>query len=448
MTSGSVESTWIGDGLRERDALDDAAHLLVLVVALDERDAQVEHVGAAVDLVLGDLVEAVVVVGQQHLLGLARALRVDALADHRRARLLHERRRGDHRADVDRARRGARLRAASVQALGERADVVGRRAAAAADDAHVVALDEVDERLGELLGPLGEDRLAVGPLDRDAGVRHAGDRHRRVLAEEADRVAHVLGAGRAVQPDRGDVERLERRQHGRDVGAEQHLAAVGQQRDVRLDRDLAADLLHRRAGAEDRGLDLEDVLRGLDEDEVDAALDEPGRLLGERVGERAEGDVAERRVVGGGQEAGRSDRAGDEALVAGDLARDLGGAAVDLDGLVAQAPLVELQPAGLEGAGLQRVRAGLEEALVDVLDDVRAVEHEHLVRAAGQLVVLLEREVELLQRGAHPALEEDDVGADGRGVVAHRPLRLGDRRAATLLTRQVRAVRRRSRDAS
>ena len=158
-------------GLRERDALDDAAHLLGLVVALDERDAEVEHVGAAVDLVLGDLVEAVVVVGQQHLLGLARALRVDALADHRRARLLHERRRGDHRADVDRARRGARLGAAAVQALGERADVVGRRAAAAADDAHVVAVDEVDERLGELLGTLGEDRLAVGALDRDAGVR-------------------------------------------------------------------------------------------------------------------------------------------------------------------------------------------------------------------------------------------------------------------------------------
>ena len=49
--------------------------------------------GAALDLVLGDLHEAVVVVGEQQLLGLARALRVDALADERRARLLDERRR-------------------------------------------------------------------------------------------------------------------------------------------------------------------------------------------------------------------------------------------------------------------------------------------------------------------------------------------------------------------
>ena len=80
-------------GLGQRDALDDLAHLLVLVLALGQRDAEVEHVGAALDLVLGDLHEAVVVVGEQQLLGLARALRVDALADERRRGLLHERRR-------------------------------------------------------------------------------------------------------------------------------------------------------------------------------------------------------------------------------------------------------------------------------------------------------------------------------------------------------------------
>ena len=79
--------------LRQRDALGDLPHLLVLVGALGQRDAEVEHVRAALDLVLGDLHEAVVVVGQQQLLGLARALRVDALADERRRRVLDERRR-------------------------------------------------------------------------------------------------------------------------------------------------------------------------------------------------------------------------------------------------------------------------------------------------------------------------------------------------------------------
>ena len=84
ITSGSVESIWIGAGWVSETFLAVIAHLLVLVLALGERDAEVEHVRAALDLVLGDLHEAVVVVGEQQLLGLARALRVDALADERR----------------------------------------------------------------------------------------------------------------------------------------------------------------------------------------------------------------------------------------------------------------------------------------------------------------------------------------------------------------------------
>ena len=55
--------------LGQRDPLDDGAHLVVLVLALGQRDADVEHVGAAFDLVFGDLDEAVVVVGEQQFLG-------------------------------------------------------------------------------------------------------------------------------------------------------------------------------------------------------------------------------------------------------------------------------------------------------------------------------------------------------------------------------------------
>ena len=60
--------------LGQGDALGHLAHLLVLVLALGQRDADVEHVRAAGDLVLGDRDEAVIVVGQQQLLRLARAL--------------------------------------------------------------------------------------------------------------------------------------------------------------------------------------------------------------------------------------------------------------------------------------------------------------------------------------------------------------------------------------
>ena len=107
ITSGSVESIWIGAGSESETFFTSVAHLLGLVLALGQRDAEVEDVRAALDLALGDLQQAVVVVGEQQLLRAARALRVDALADDRRARLLRERRGGDHRGDVGGAGPGA-----------------------------------------------------------------------------------------------------------------------------------------------------------------------------------------------------------------------------------------------------------------------------------------------------------------------------------------------------
>jgi len=166
--------------------------------------------------------------------------------------------------------------------------VLGRRPAAAADDADAVALDELAQRRRKRAGLFGEDRLAVGPLQGQAGVGDAVDGKRAVLAEEADRVAHVLGPSRAVEPDHVDIERPQCRQHRLDVGAEQHLAPVRQQRDAGLDRQGAAGLLERLAGAEDRCLDLEDVLRRLDDDQVSAAFDQPARLLGKNLNQLAE----------------------------------------------------------------------------------------------------------------------------------------------------------------
>src|SRR6202012_1827090 len=188
--------------LGQRDALDDGAYLVVLVLALGQRDADVEHVGAAFDLVFGDLDEAVVVVGEQQFLRFPRALRVDPLADQGRARLLHQRGRGHHRGDLDRAAGGALGgRAGVTDAFADRADVFRVGAAAAADDAGAGALDELAEGGGEGLWLFREDRLAVGPLQRQSGVRDAVDRQRGGLAEEADRVAHVLRAGRAGEAD-------------------------------------------------------------------------------------------------------------------------------------------------------------------------------------------------------------------------------------------------------
>ena len=106
-----------------------------------------------------------------------------------------------------------------------------------------------------------------------------------------------------------------------------------------MDRQRAAGALEGLARAEDRGLDLEDVLRGLDDHQVGAAVDQAGGLLGEDLDQLAEADLPERGVLGGRQVAGRADRAGDEAVLAGRLARDFRGLRVDLDRVVGQAPL-------------------------------------------------------------------------------------------------------------
>ena len=305
--------------------------------------------------------------------------------------------------------------------LGDRRDVLGRRPAAPADDRDAVALDEGSKRRGERPGLLGKDRLAVRPLERQAGVGDAVHRHGTELAEEADRVAHVLGAGRAVEPDHVDPQCLERRERRADVGSEQHRAALGQEGHAGLDRHRPARELERLASAEDRRLELEHVLRGLDDDQVDATVHEPVRLLGEHLEQLAEGDLTEGRVLARGEESGRTDRAGYEPLLTGRLAGDLGCLDVDLAGVVLEAPFGELQSRGLEGVGLEHLGAGVEHRGVDAFDHVGSVQDERLVAAAGEPVVVLEAQIELLERRPHAAVEDDDAIACRGKIVAHCP---------------------------
>ena len=100
------------------------------------------------------------------------------------------------------------------------------------------------------------------------------------------------------------------------------------------------------------------------------------------------------------------------------FARDLGGLRVDLERVLAEPPLLELQAAGLEGVGLDDLGARVSIELVDALDHVRAVQDERLVALALQAAVVLLGQVELLERRAHAAVEDDDPAADGFDVVA------------------------------
>ena len=289
ITSGSVESIWIGAGWVSEIRLTSRR----ICSASSWRSVSATQTSSTCappcDLILGDHHEPVVVVREQQLLGLARALRVDALADERRSRVLDERCRRDHRAHVRRPAGGPAARRRPRDALRERRDVRRRRAAAAADDPDAVALDELAEHRRRAA------RAARGRSSRRSGPAAAGRRSGCSATGTGQysprkRIASRMSSGPVEQlsPITSTAQRLERRQHGADVGPEQHLAAVRQQRDAALDRHRAALELERLAGAEDRRLDLEDVLRGLDDDQVAAAADESLRLLGEHRHQLAE----------------------------------------------------------------------------------------------------------------------------------------------------------------
>ncbi len=82
----------------------------------------------------------------------------------------------------------------------------------------------------------------------------------------------------------------------RDVCAKQH-APAGIERHLRLNRQLASRLGEGAADSRDRGAHFEDVLAGLDQQQIDAALDQRDGLLTVQLGKLLVGDVAERGIV-------------------------------------------------------------------------------------------------------------------------------------------------------
>ena len=242
---------------------------------------------------------------------------------------------------------------------------------------------------------------------------------RRVLREVADWLAHVLGPRRAVEADHVDPEPFKGGHRARDVGAEQH-AAADVEGDLRLDGDAAADLGEEALESSDGRLDLENILRRLDEQDVDAPLDEGAGLLVEVLDQLVEGDGREGGVAAGGEHPGRSDRAGDVAGVLGGrefvagCAGEAGRGDVELVRFLSDPPFGESAGRGLEGAGLDDVAPDGEEGLVDAADDVRAGQDQVVIAPFQRLPAeIIGGEVVALNVGPHGAVEDQDVVREG-----------------------------------
>ena len=296
-------------------------------------------------------------------------------------------------------RRRQRVPLARLQALdrlGDGLDVRRRRAAAAADDVQPAVLGPALDQLGRHLG-----RLVIGAeLVGQAGVGIDADQAVDLRVERID-VGMQLGGAEAAVQAHGERLGVAHRMPERLDGLARQVAAgeVGQgHRDHHRD-DLAARLA-RLVGGEDGGLGVQGVEHRLDQDEVDAAVEQAVDLLAIDALHLVEGDGAIAGIVDVGRDrqglVGRAERAGDEARLArvlrrrgiGAGARDLRGGEVDLARLVLDAVVGLADRVGVEGVGRQQVGAGLDVGVADLAHDLGPRQVQQIVVA---LLVVRER---------------------------------------------------------
>ncbi len=410
-----------GDQLEEAVHRGDAVdHPLVHV--------DVDDLRAGLDLLGSDGEGGVVVAVLDELAEAGGAGDVGALADVDEEALLGDRQRLEagqpHHRLVGRGL-AARL---AVDGLGDRLDVLGRGAAAAADEVEEAGVGELGEDRGRLVGRLVVLSEGVG----QAGVGVDGDEGVGEARQLGDVRAHVARAQRAVEADRqrtgvayGVPERLG------DLTRERTTGGVGD-RAGDDHRPAALLLLEERLDREDRGLGVEGVEDRLDHEQVGTAVDQAARGDQVGVGELVERDVAGAGVVDVGRDRGgargRAERAGDPArpVVGGDgvggRAGQPRGLVVELVGQVLEAVVGQRDRGGVERVGLDDVRAGPEVLLVDRADDVRLRDRQQVVVAdqvAGVVGEALPAVAGLvgavtLDRGAHRAVEHHDPLAQGR----------------------------------
>ena len=167
------------------------------------------------------------------------------------------------------------------------------------------------------------------------------------------------------------------------------------------------------AGSDDRRLGLQQVLAGLDDQRVGPAAQQAGGVGLVGVAERGERDVAQ-----GRQLRARAHRAEDPARPApGRLVSRLPGDPRAGLGQLLDPPgdpvLAQVAEVRAESVGADAVDPGVQVAVVDGPDDVRAGHVQDLV-AALMPVEIIQRGLADLQHGSHRAVRDNDPLAERR----------------------------------
>ena len=244
-------------------------------------------------------------------------------------------------------------------------------------------------------------RPAFGSQEmRDPGVR----------GQVAQVLAHLAGAGGAVQPDHVDAERLKRGQRRGDLAAEQHRPG-GLDRDLGDDQRIRGHGRHGPPGADDGRLGLQQVLAGLDDQRVGAAAQQALGVGLVGVAQLAERDVAERGQLGArAHRAEHPARAARRGPAVGGGAGQPGGRLGQLDDPVRDPVLAEIGQVRAERVGGDAIRARLEVGLVDPGHDVGPGHVQYLVAALVASEVFDGGIARLEHRAHGPVCHDDSLG--------------------------------------
>ena len=305
----------------------------------------------------------------------ARAVGVAALADRQIGVLLAQRHLAVERGD---RRHPSRWRAASATAAARsrpmRRSIWSSAAMCSASVPQqppmMLTPSSSTKRSSHCASSCGRQRIVGVAADQlgQPGIGLHRDVARPVVAEPFDVLGHLARAGRAIEPDDRHVERVERSSPPRRCRRRPaSVPVVSTVTWTRIGMSLAGRLA-RALGAVDRGLDLQRVLAGLDQDRVDAAGDQPGALDRQRVFERPGRRYGRATAAASPARPSRRRSACAPSWANSAIASCASSAArrLSVERLVGDAELAERDRRAAEAVGLDRVAAGGEIAAMDL----------------------------------------------------------------------------------
>ena len=287
-------------------------------------DTNVDDVAAGPHGFLGQGRASVPVLGQHGVAEALGAVGVGALAhvEHRRRLVVGHV--GVQRRAAGFEGRCTRGRLGPAQRLHHGFQVGRGGAATSSDDVDAELGDEAAVVVGQLLGGEVVVHLALDH-GRQAGIGQARHRHPGVSAQVTQVLAHFGWSRGAIEPDDVGPQGVQGRESSPDLAAHEH-ASRRLDGDLDLDRHLTVGLRHGSAAADDGRLGLEQILDGLDQEQVDATCDKAGGGILIAVSHVGKGNLAQRgdlgpRPQGAGHEVARPVAVGD---VSGDRSRRYG----------------------------------------------------------------------------------------------------------------------------